>query len=119
MSDARSAVLDDMTEFAIEELLSGRPDRPAALVRRMAERWPEEPALGLVYAITSAVGGIEDSFGGAAPQEPVVGLGYRIAALAAADVHAIQSIGQVPATAEDLLHFWRRADPGHLGPRGR
>jgi hypothetical protein len=119
MSDERSAVLDSMTEFAIEELLSRRPERPAGLVRRMAERWPEESALGLVYAITSAVGGIEDSFGGAAPQEPVVGLGYRIAALAAADVHAIQSMGQVPATAEDLLHFWRRADPRHLDPRNR
>ncbi|WP_123641488.1 hypothetical protein [Histidinibacterium lentulum] len=119
MSNARTAVLDEMTEFAIEELLSGRPERPAALVRRMAERWPEEPALGLVFAVTSAVAGIEDSFGGAAPQEPVISLGYRIAALAAADVHAIQAMGHVPALAEDLLHFWRRSDPAYFGPRGR
>jgi hypothetical protein len=98
-----------MVEFVMEELLSGQEVRRRQVIRRLAERWPQEPALALVYALTSATGAIADSFG--AVPDPVVPLGYRLAALAAADIHAVQAMGQVPATAEDLLHFWRRVDP--------
>ena len=95
----------------MEELLSGNPGRRRAMVRRMAERWPEEPALALVYAVTSATEMIEDTFAERAAADPIVPLGYRLSALISADVHAIQSMGQVPSVAEDLLHFWRRVDP--------
>lgn len=107
----RSAVLDQMIEFAMEELLSGNDLRRRQMVRRMAERWPRESALAVVYALTAATGAIADSFGEMAARDPVIPLGYRLAALAAADVHAVQAMGQVPATAEDLLHAWRRVDP--------
>ena len=100
-----------MIEFAMEELLSGNSQRKRAMVRRMAERWPGEPALALVYAVTSATEAIEDSFGPSAADDPVIPLGYRLSALISADVHAVQSMGQVPSVAEDLLHFWRRVDP--------
>lgn len=110
----RTAPLDDMIEFAMEELLSGNADRKRAMVRKMAERWPDEPALALVYAVTSATEAIEDSFGDAAEQDPVIPLGYRLSALVSADVHAVQSMGQNPSMAEDLLHFWRRVDPQFL-----
>ncbi len=111
MTMDRNATLDQMIEFATEELLSGDGGRKRALVRRMAERWPREPALALAYAVTAATGGIEDAFGAAAARDPVVPLGYRLSALVSADVHAVQSMGQVPTVAEDLLHFWRRVDP--------
>ncbi len=107
----RDATIDQMIEFAIEELLSGSAQRKRALVRRMAERWPTEPALALVYAVTSATESIEDSFGEAAANDPVIPLGYRLSALISADVYAVQAMGQVPSVAEDLLHFWRRVDP--------
>lgn len=110
----RVAKLDDMIEFAMEELLSGSATRRRAMVRRMAERWPTEPALALVYAVTCATETIEDSFGDAAGVDPVVPLGYRLSALLSADVHAVQSMGQIPSLAEDLLHFWRRVDPAFL-----
>ena len=110
----RTAPLDDMIEFAMEELLSGNADRKRAMVRKMAERWPDEPALALVYAVTSATEAIEDSFGDAVEQDPVIPLGYRLSALVSADVHAVQSMGQNPSMAEDLLHFWRRVDPQFL-----
>ncbi len=100
-----------MIEFAMEELLSGNSQRKRAMVRRMAEQWPGEPALALVYAVTSATEAIEDSFREAPSQDPVIPLGYRLSALISADVHAVQSMGQVPSVAEDLLHFWRRVDP--------
>ncbi|NCO86781.1 MAG: hypothetical protein GW886_09170 [Rhodobacterales bacterium] len=107
----RDAAIDQMIEFAMEELLSGSPQRKRAMVRRMAERWPAEPALALVYAVTSATESIEDTFGEAAADDPVIPLGYRLSALISADVYAVQSMGQVPSVAEDLLHFWRRVDP--------
>ncbi len=111
MAVGRTATLDLMIEFAMEELLSGSGQRKRAMVRRMAEKWPDEPALALVYAVTSATEAIEDSFGDAATIDPVIPLGYRLSALISADVHAVQSMGQIPSVAEDLLHFWRRVDP--------
>ncbi len=111
MPGTRAAPLDEMIEFAMEELLSGNGQRKRAMVRRMAERWPDQPALALVFAVTSATEMIEDSFGGAESNDPVIPLGYRLSALISADVHAVQSMGQVPSVAEDLLHFWRRVDP--------
>ena len=110
----RAAPLDEMIEFAMEELLSGNEDRKRAMVRKMAERWPDQPALALVYAVTSATEAIEDSFGEAAASDPVIPLGYRLSALISADVHAVQSMGQIPSVTEDLLHFWRRVDPNFL-----
>ena len=62
----------------------------------------------------AATEAIEDSFGDAAASDPVVPLGYRLSALISADVHAVQSMGQIPSVAEDLLHFWRRVDPNFL-----
>lgn len=107
----RNVALDLMIEFVMEELLSGDAQRKRSMVRRMAERWPQEPALALVFAVTSATEAIEDSFGAAAAIDPVVPLGYRLSALVSADVHAVQSMGQIPSFASDLLHFWRRVDP--------
>lgn len=100
-----------MIEFSMEELLSGSDLRRRQMVRRMAERWREQPALAMVYALTSATQAIEDSFGAAAADDPVIPLGFRLSALLSADVHALQAMGQIPAVAEDLLHFWRRVDP--------
>lgn len=114
----RTAVLDQMIELAMEEMLSGSDLWQRQLVRRMAERWPREAALAIVYAITAATGAIADSFGALAAHDPVVPLGYRLAALVASDVHALQAMGQVPATAEDLLQFWRRVDPVFLRAPG-
>ncbi len=107
----RNATLDLMIEFAIEALMSGDGQRRRTLVRRMAEQWPTEPALAMVYAVTCATETIEDTFGEAAVREPVIPLGYRLSAMISADVHALQSMGQTPSMAGDLLHFWRRVDP--------
>lgn len=111
MTLSRNATLDQMIEFATEELLSGDGGRKRALVRRMAERWPGEPALAVAYAVTAATEDIEDAFGSEAARDPVIPLGYRLSALVSADVFAVQSMGQVPSVAGDLLHFWRRVDP--------
>lgn len=111
MTTPRAAPLDQMIEFVMEEMLSGSAQRKRRMVRQLAERWPDQPALALVYAVTSATEMIEDSFREAKTEDPVIPLGYRLSALISADVHAVQSMGQVPSVAEDLLHFWRRVDP--------
>ena len=100
--------MDQMIGFAMEALLSGDDWRRRTIVRSMAQRWPAEPALALVYAVTSAAEAIEGAFGEVGDRDPVVPSGYRLSALISADVPAIQSMGQIPPVAEDLLHFWRR-----------
>lgn len=102
--------MDEMIDFAVAELSSGDGDRKRSMVRRMAETWPDEPALALVYAVTSATEIIEDA-GAKSKAHASVPLGYRLSALISADVHAVQSMGQMPSVAGDLLHFWRRVDP--------
>lgn len=91
MTKARNATLDLMIEFATEALLSGDGQRKRAMVRRMAERWPHEPALALAFAVTSAAEAIEDVAGTAPGSggDPAVPLGYRLSALISADVHAV------------------------------
>ncbi len=114
MPSAHRAALDEMIAFAKAELLSGNTQRKQAMVREMAEKWPDEPALALVYAVTSATGAIEDMTRGRKGDESAIPLGYRLSALISADVHAVQSMGQMPPVAGDLLHFWRRVDPHFL-----
>jgi hypothetical protein len=148
VAEPRNATLDLMIDFAMQALLSDDGGRRRAMVRRMAERWPREPALALAFAVTSATQAIEDAearrdgsregrpdgspdgspdgppdessgalpdgargLGLAAVRGSAVPLGYRLSALIAADVHAVQSMGQAPSAAGDLLHFWRRVDP--------
>ena len=111
MTEKSRAALDDMIDFAILELGSGDADRKRAMVRKMAETWPEEPALALVYAVTSATETIEESSKPRSKPDSAVPLGYRLSALISADVHAVQSMGLMPSVAGDLLHFWRRVDP--------
>ena len=83
------------------------------MVRRMAQQWPAEPALAIVFAITSAAASLEDmvdttSARGSAQR------GYQLAALVAADVYALEAMGKAPVVGQDLLHFWRRVDPYFL-----
>lgn len=106
----RETPVDDMIAFALEELLSGSAQRRKALVRRMCSRWPSAPALSVVFAVTSAGSMVEDNFDRDSDQDPVGRFAYKLAALLAADVYAIESMGHSPAKASDLLHFWRRVD---------
>ncbi|PUB15676.1 hypothetical protein [Yoonia sediminilitoris] len=110
----RDSPIDLMIEFVMEELLSGSPQRKQAMVRTLALKWSAQPALSLVYAVTTATAMIEDSFPDAVKEDPVIPLGYRLSALISADIHTVQSMGQPPSLAGDLLHFWRRVDPKFL-----
>lgn len=106
----RRSVADSMVDYAAECLACGDDQKIGRLVSDLANRWPEEPALAVAFAITSAAAVIEDMMNDP-PSRAAVNQGYRLAALVAADIHAIQAMGHIPAVGHDLLHFWRRVDP--------
>ena len=102
--------LDAMIAAASEALgndLTRMPD----LVTSLATRWPNEPALAICFALTSAAADLEVLLD---DQPATAAAAYRSAALVAADILAIEAMGQQPATCHHLLHFWRRAGPDNL-----
>ena len=101
---------DEMIEFTLEELLSGSDQRRRALVRNLCFRWPAVPALSVVFVLTAAASTIEDTFDHKRDATRIGPFAYKLAAVLAADVYAVEAMGQVPARAHDLLHFWRRVD---------
>ena len=101
--------LDAMIVAASEALGSERVPM-SDLVMSLATRWPNEPALSVCFALTSAAADLEDLL----DQRATVAAAYRAAALVAADILAIEAMGQQPATGHHLLHFWRRAGLGYL-----
>ena len=106
----RATPIDDMIAFALEELISGSDKRRRALVRKMCMKWPNEPALAMVFALTSAAATAEDTIRQETTASGIGPLAYKLASMLAADVYAIESMGHNPARARDLLHFWRRVD---------
>lgn len=107
------SVPEKMTEFAIAALSSADEQNIRGLVRQMAERWPDEKALLICFALTCAASNLEDLM---RPSTVAVtpAIGYKFAALVAADILASESIGINPVRGADLLHFWRRVDPYFL-----
>jgi len=91
----QASILDEMTDHAIA----------------VAMNWPNEPALSVSFALTSAAASLTDIVKG---QTSVSATAYQLAALAASDVLAIEQTMKGPAKARHLLHFWRRVDPYFL-----
>ena len=105
--------LDQMIEFAVAALASGDTARTGALVRSLAQDFSGEKALSIAFALTAAAAGIEDVMHHDGRGQPPT-IGYKLAALVAADVLAIEALNGRTAKAVDLLHFWRRVDPYFL-----
>ncbi|WP_421702393.1 hypothetical protein [Aliiroseovarius sp.] len=114
---ARETPIDEMIECALEELLSGSNEQRRSLVRRMCLRWPSEPALSIIFSLTSAASIIEDNLSqnDEDEKESVAAMTYRLAAVLAADVYAIDCMRRELPLARDLLHFWRRVDKFFVG----
>ncbi len=106
----RVTPIDEMIEYALEELMAGEDGRRRGLVRHMCLKFPSEPALSLVFALTSAGAMIEDNLVRDGESGDVAPLAYKLAAVLAGDIYAVESMGHQPARTRDLLHFWRRVD---------
>lgn len=101
-------VLDAMAAHAIEVLVAGDPAAVRGLVAGMARRWPQVEALAIAFALAQAGAHIEDNIDSAPARRPPELAAYRLAALVAADVFALQAMGRERPRASELLHFWRR-----------
>ena len=100
--------LDQMIEECVEVLAGEDVGEIKMLARHLAVRWPNEPALAICFALTSGASHLEDQF---QDQVSRTHIAYKLAAIIAADIFALESMGQVPAKGQDLLHFWRRTEP--------
>jgi len=102
-----------MTEFALARLMAGG-DGWRALVRELASRWPDAPALEIVLVLSAAAEAIGDLFVPTDDARSPAPLAWRLAALVACDVHAMARLGLPHDTAADLLAYWRVHDPYFL-----
>lgn len=102
-----------MIAHAVGGLASGDRGVIGGLVRALAVRWPNEKALSICFALTAAASHVEDVMQIDDPAGSP-SFGYKLAALVAADILAVEALGRAPATGQDLLHFWRRVDPYFL-----
>ncbi|MCV2882303.1 hypothetical protein [Actibacterium sp. XHP0104] len=103
------ALIDEMTEDALRGLLSGAQGW-RGVVRDLAARFPAAPPQAMIFALTSAGSGIESSFAPDSAAHPASNRAYRLAALVAADLYAMQIVGARAETLADLLAYWRRHD---------
>lgn len=103
---------DDMAEFAIDFLLTGR-GTAQRVVRELAKRWPQRAALEYVLVLSLAANGIEETLQG----EEATRLAkdaWRMAALVGVDLYDAQTLGLPHRTGADLLQYWQDHDPFFL-----
>jgi len=101
--------IDHMTEFAIAGLLAA-PDGWRSIVRDIAARWPDVPPLEITFVLVSAAEAISDLLAVDDPSRDVGAHAWRVAALLAADVYAMERLGLPRETAADLFAYWKRYD---------
>jgi hypothetical protein len=99
---------DDLAEFAIDFLLSGRGSA-RALTRELATRWPEHPALEYVLVLSLAANGIENTLTGADANR-LAREAWQMAALLGVDLYDAQALGLPHRSGADLLRYWQTYD---------
>ena len=99
---------DDLAEFAIDFLLSGRGSA-RALTRELATRWPEHPALEYVLVLSLAANGIENTLTGADANR-LAREAWQMAALLGVDLYDAQALGLPHFSGGDLMRYWKAHD---------
>lgn len=97
--------IDGLTEFALETLLA-TAEGWRRYAREAADRWPDAPPLGIVFALVNASAQIEAIFSEGSPAREAARHGFRVAGLIAADLYAIETLGLPRARAADLTAYW-------------
>ena len=108
-SGERGAALetgDDLAEFAIDFLVSGRGSA-RALTRELATRWPEHPALEYVLVLSLAANGIESTMTEA---DRLAREAWQTAALLGVDLYDSQALGLPHRSGADLVRYWQTHD---------
>lgn len=102
-----------MIDFAIARISHG-PEGYRAVVRDMATEWPDVTGAQLVFVLVSAAHAVEQVFGGALDPRAEVQQTFRLAALLASDLFALQQQGNYAPTGRDMTAYWRANDPYFL-----
>lgn len=103
---------DDMAEFAIDYLLTGRGSAQR-LVRELAQRWPGRPALEYVLVLSLTANGIEETLQGDEARR-LAQDAWRMAALVGVDLFDAQALGLPHLDGTDLMGYWSAHDPFFL-----
>lgn len=109
----RPEELDAMIELALETLAKGDRVEVARLIREIAHRWPQAPALCICFSITNAAFRLENLIEGNGTRN-VSRLAYKLAAISAADILALETLHRRRVLCDDLLFYWQRTDPYFL-----
>jgi hypothetical protein len=99
---------DELAEFAIDFLVSGRGSA-RALTRELATRWPDHPALEYVLVLSLAANGIESTLTGA-EADRLAREAWQMAALLGVDLYDAQALGLPHFSGADLLRYWQTHD---------
>ncbi|WP_198008073.1 hypothetical protein [Rhodobacter ferrooxidans] len=100
--------VDQMIEAALQHLLSGHGEA-RGLAHLLATRWPDQPVLEVIFAMTCAASTIETEL--ASPRDREIAIEtWRMAALLAVDLYGMRHRDLPAVTAADLLAYWQQHD---------
>lgn len=102
-----------MIDFSIERISDGAQGY-RSVVRDLASQWPDVSGAQLVFVLVSAAYAIERVFGSSAEPSNDVQQTFRLAALLASDLFALQKKGNFAPTSRDLTAYWQAHDPYFL-----
>jgi hypothetical protein len=105
--------IDTMIDFAIARI-SDTPNGYRSVVRDMATEWPDVTGAQLVFVLVSSAHAIERVFDSAPEPRAEVQQAFRIAALLASDLFALQKRSNFAPTGRDLMSYWKDSDPFFL-----
>ena len=105
--------IDQLCEFAIDFLLSGRGDAKELAAALVMDR-PDRSPLEVIFVMSSAAASIEEVLAG--EQSRAVALdAWRMASLLAVDLHMMQVLQRPNQHCHALLAYWQTEDPFFLG----
>ena len=105
--------IDRMIDFAIARI-SDTPDGYRPVVRELALEWPDVSGAQIVFVLVSSAHAIERVFDAANEPRAEVQQTFRIAALLASDLFAMQKRSNFAPTGRDLMSYWKENDPFFL-----
>ena len=100
--------IDQLCEFAINFLLTGRGDA-RGLAATLVMDSPDRAPLEVIFILASAAASIEEVFSG--PESTALALdSWRMAGLLAVELHMMQLLGRPNGHCHNVLHYWQTVD---------
>ncbi len=100
--------MDIRIEYVVRVLVTGQGDL-RRMVRRLAEDWPDEPALDIIHIIAVTAGSLEGTLSGGAIMR-ATREAWRMAGLIGVDLAMMRRLGLPHDTGANLLAYWKAHD---------